>query len=109
MKAFCEQRTLPDGLSYERFYRISNGTTMMGMTDIMFWASVIPGFAATMDRAIRNLIADMDMRRRRRTTFRTLTGPSRYDRAEITVRAPWAAGSRAPGRQVSGVETLTSR
>jgi hypothetical protein len=32
-------------MSYERFYRISNGTTMMTLTDLMFWAGKIPEFA----------------------------------------------------------------
>jgi hypothetical protein len=48
LKSFCEKTSLPPGLTYERFYRISNGTTMMGLTDIMFWTARIPDFADTL-------------------------------------------------------------
>ncbi|MBC7593789.1 MAG: hypothetical protein H7288_07615 [Kineosporiaceae bacterium] len=45
MKSFCAARELPLGLSYERFYRIANGSTMMALTDLMFWTRVIPHFS----------------------------------------------------------------
>lgn len=55
LKAFCEKTELPEGLSYERLYRISNGTTMMGLTDIMFWTTIIPDFADTLTWAVNRL------------------------------------------------------
>ena len=59
LKAFCDQRELPEGLSYERLYRISNGTTMMGLTDVMFWTAIIPTFGATLTTTINNLARDL--------------------------------------------------
>jgi hypothetical protein len=52
LRTFCASATLPAGLTYERFYRISNGTTMMGLTDLIFWATLIPDFAETLNAAI---------------------------------------------------------
>ena len=59
LNAFCDQRELPEGLSYERLYRISNGTTMMGLTDVMFWTAIIPTFGATLTTTINNLARDL--------------------------------------------------
>lgn len=61
MKAFCDQRDLPEGLSYERLYRISNGTTMMGLTDVMFWTALIPTFGVTLTTMIHNLALEMTL------------------------------------------------
>lgn len=58
LKSFCAERTLPDGLSFERFYRISNGTTMMGLTDLMFWARAIPDFADDIHRTVSKVAAE---------------------------------------------------
>ena len=44
LKTFCEKAELVSGLSYERFQRINRGETMMTLTDLMFWATVIPNF-----------------------------------------------------------------
>jgi len=45
-------------LTLERFYRISNGTTMMGLTDIMFWAAYIPGLTDTLHETMNRLVAE---------------------------------------------------
>ncbi len=42
LKTFCATTALPDGITYERQYRLSNGTQMMGLTDLVFWATHIP-------------------------------------------------------------------
>jgi hypothetical protein len=61
LRAFCAQNVLPPGLSYERFYRISNGSTMMGLTDLMFWAAHIPHFTDTLHAAAaRTVVANVD-------------------------------------------------
>jgi hypothetical protein len=60
LKAFCTETTLPDGLNFERFYRISNGTTMMGLTDIAFWATQIPGFTEAVTAALTRVVHDSD-------------------------------------------------
>ena len=52
LKSFCAGSELPAGLTYERLYRISNGTTMMGLTDLIFWATLIPGFGDTLNAAV---------------------------------------------------------
>ena len=59
LKAFCDQRELPEGLSYERLYRISNGTTMMGLTDLMFWATVIPDFTTIVGTSLTTVVLAM--------------------------------------------------
>ncbi len=56
LKAFCASTELPAGLSFERFYRISNGTTMMGLTDIAFWANEIPNFAGVLQSALTRVV-----------------------------------------------------
>jgi hypothetical protein len=58
LKSFCAENELPEGLRYERFYRISNGTQMMGLTDLMFWADRIPGFGAAVHTAIDRVVDD---------------------------------------------------
>ena len=55
LKSFCETTSLPAGLTLERFYRISNGTTMMGLTDLMFWAAYIPGLTDTLRESMKRL------------------------------------------------------
>lgn len=45
LKAYCAAVELPSGLTYDRFYRISTGAGMMGLTDVMYWAGIVPGFA----------------------------------------------------------------
>ncbi|MCU1543322.1 MAG: hypothetical protein JWM50_1187 [Microbacteriaceae bacterium] len=52
LKSFCAETELPAGVTFERFYRISNGTQMMGLTDLMFWADRIPDFGAAVHAAI---------------------------------------------------------
>lgn len=59
LKAFCDERELPVGLSYERLYRISNGTTMMGFTDLMFWSAVIPDFTTLVSTSLTTLVGAM--------------------------------------------------
>ena len=59
LKTFCDTRELPEGLSYERLYRISNGTTMMTITDVMFWSSVIPDFTTTLGAGLEALVRAM--------------------------------------------------
>ena len=53
LKSYCARATLPAGLNYERFQRINRGETMITLTDLMYWANVIPGLVtfvgATMD------------------------------------------------------------
>ena len=56
LKAFCASTELPAGLNFERFYRISNGTTMMGLTDIAFWANQIPDFARILQVAVTRVV-----------------------------------------------------
>jgi len=58
LKSFCEATPLPAGLTLERFYRISNGTTMMGLTDIMFWAAYIPGLTDTLHETMNRLVPE---------------------------------------------------
>jgi len=58
LKSFCETTSLPAGLTLERFYRISNGTTMMGLTDIMFWAAYIPGLTDTLHETMNRLVPE---------------------------------------------------
>lgn len=60
LKSFCAERTLPAGLSFERFYRISNGTTMMALTDLTFWAGEIPDFAVTIHNTVSKVTAEED-------------------------------------------------
>jgi len=55
LKAFCENTALPPGLSFERISRIANGTTMMGLTDLMFWAAHIPEFTNTIHQTIQTI------------------------------------------------------
>ena len=55
LKAHCDAVELPEGLSYERLYRMSNGTTMMNLTDLMYWVTVIPDFAATLGTSLDTL------------------------------------------------------
>jgi hypothetical protein len=59
LQQFCADYALPTGLSYERLYRISNGSTMMGLTDILFWSAVIPGFTGTLTTTMNNLASDL--------------------------------------------------
>lgn len=58
LKSFCEATPRPAGLTLERFYRISNGTTMMGLTDIMFWAAYIPGLTDTLHETMNRLVPE---------------------------------------------------
>jgi hypothetical protein len=55
LKSFCAARSLPAGLNYEHFYRNRNGTTMMGLTDVMFWSAEIPGFAEALHHTIATM------------------------------------------------------
>ena len=55
LKTFCEKAELVRGLSYERFQRINRGETMMTLTDLMFWATVIPRFAEFVGKAVYKL------------------------------------------------------
>jgi hypothetical protein len=59
LQQFCADYALPTGLSYERLYRISNGSTMMGLTDILFWSAVIPGFTGALTTTMNNLASDL--------------------------------------------------
>jgi hypothetical protein len=52
LKAYCDAAVLPSGLTYDRLYRISTGATMMGLTDLVYWSSVIPDFAETAQRTM---------------------------------------------------------
>lgn len=58
LKSFCAETELPAGVTFERFYRISNGTQMMGLTDLMFWAERIPDFGAAVHTAIDRAVDD---------------------------------------------------
>ena len=62
LKAYCDAVELPEGLSYERLYRMSNGTTMMSLTDLMYWLTVIPDFAATLGTSLDTLAQAMPAR-----------------------------------------------
>ena len=59
LKAYCDAVELPEGLSYERLYRMGNGTTMMNLTDLMYWMTVIPDFAATLGTSLNTLAQAM--------------------------------------------------
>jgi hypothetical protein len=61
LRQFCDHGQLPTGLSYERLYRISTGSTMMGLTDILFWTAVIPGFIDTLTTTMNHLAADLTL------------------------------------------------
>lgn len=52
LRSFSDNTALPSGLTYERFYRIANGSAMMSLTDLMFWASIDPRIADAVARAI---------------------------------------------------------
>lgn len=53
---FCDRAPLPRGLSYDRFQRILRGDTMMTLTDLMFWAGVVPEFANFVNSAIQKIV-----------------------------------------------------
>ncbi len=55
LKSFCENTKLGPGLTYERFQRINRGETMMTLTDLMFWSTVIPRFHEVVGRAMYRL------------------------------------------------------
>ncbi len=56
LRGYCKVTALPSGLTAERFYRLSTGEGMMGFTDLMYWASVIPDFAETAARVIDTVV-----------------------------------------------------
>jgi len=60
LKTFCAETPLPAGLTYERFYRISNGTQMMGLTDLAFWATQIPDFTDVLHVAVTRAVDASD-------------------------------------------------
>jgi hypothetical protein len=60
LKAYCDATKLPSGLSYDRFYRISTGAGMMGLTDLMYWSGVIPDFAETAACVMQAVAAQAD-------------------------------------------------
>lgn len=57
LRAYCENRPLPAGLTNERFERILRGETMITLTDLMFWATEIPDFASFMGATVGELVA----------------------------------------------------
>jgi hypothetical protein len=52
LKQYCDNTDLPAGLSFERFQRINRGETMITLTDVMYWASLIPNLAEFIGAAI---------------------------------------------------------
>jgi len=60
LRAFCESTEMPAGLSYERLYRSGNGTTMVGLTDIVFWSAHIPGLVDLLSETLRKVSAGDD-------------------------------------------------
>jgi hypothetical protein len=60
LRTFCAETALPDGLNFERFFRISNGTIMMGLTDLAFWATQIPDFADAVHTTLARVVQDSD-------------------------------------------------
>lgn len=60
LRAFCASTEMPTGLSYERLYRSGNGTTMLGLTDIVFWSAHIPGFVNLLADTLREVSAEED-------------------------------------------------
>ena len=57
LRGYCNVTELPSGLTADRFYRLSVGEGMMGLTDLMYWASVIPDFAETAGRVMEAVAA----------------------------------------------------
>ena len=68
LKSFCESTELAPGLTYERFQRINRGETMMTLTDLMFWATVIPRFNEFVGKAVYKLSDASDDEAVRRAT-----------------------------------------
>ena len=60
LRAFCASTEMPAGLSYERLYRSGNGTTMLGLTDIVFWSAHIPGLVDLLSETLRKVSAGDD-------------------------------------------------
>jgi hypothetical protein len=60
LRAYCAATELPSGLSYERLYRISTGAGMMGLTDLMFWAARVPGFADIARRTMEAMVVEVE-------------------------------------------------
>jgi hypothetical protein len=58
VRSYCEKRTLPAGLNIERFERILRGEIMITLTDLMFWASVIPNFATFIGAKVGELVSE---------------------------------------------------
>jgi hypothetical protein len=58
LRGYCNVTELPSGLTADRFYRLSTGEGMMGLTDLMYWASVIPDFAQTVARLIAEIVPE---------------------------------------------------
>lgn len=52
----ADEQTLPKGLSYDRFQRIMRGETMLTLTDLMYWASTIPGLAEFIGVKIADIV-----------------------------------------------------
>jgi hypothetical protein len=59
LRAYCAATKLPSGLTYERLYRISTGAGMMGLTDLMFWAARVPGFADLARRTMEAMVVEV--------------------------------------------------
>jgi hypothetical protein len=58
LKSYCANATLPTGLNYERFQRINRGETMITLTDLMYWAHVIPGLVTFIGDTIEAITGD---------------------------------------------------